>query len=79
VLDVDQELSVFVIHPHSLLCALAGIRYPALLHSLIGGRRDAVVDCLSDRSGEFSERGGDAQRLWGCRWRVRSGRDEGSA
>lgn len=37
----------------------------ALLHSLIGGRRDAVANRLSDRSGELGERGGDAQLVWG--------------
>ena len=34
----------------------------ALLRSLIGGRRDAVADGLSDRLSEFGERGGDPQR-----------------
>ena len=37
----------------------------ALLHSLIGGRRDIVANALSDRSGEFGEGGGGAQWVWG--------------
>ena len=32
----------------------------ALLHSRIDGRADAVANPLSDRRGEFGERGGDS-------------------